>query len=64
MVVTGLYDGGFWKIRVEHLMLILTSLLLLVVFLLQLLLNPNPSDPLSGDAASLLMKNRKLYDQK
>ncbi|PON38267.1 Ubiquitin-conjugating enzyme/RWD-like [Trema orientale] len=61
MVVAGLYDGGVWKIRVEHLMLILTSLLLLV-FLSQLLLTPNPSDPLSGDAASLMMKDRKLYD--
>ena len=34
------------------------------VFLPQLLLYPNLSGPLNGDAASLMMKDRKLYDQK
>lgn len=34
------------------------------VFLPQLLRYPNPTDPLNGEAAALLMKEPKAYDQK
>ncbi|XP_048557580.1 ubiquitin-conjugating enzyme E2 4-like [Triticum urartu] len=34
------------------------------VFLPQLLLYPNPSDPLNGQAAALLMRDRPAYEQK
>ena len=34
------------------------------VFLPQLLRYPNPTDPLSGEAAALLMKDPKAYDVK
>ncbi|KAE8789160.1 Queuine tRNA-ribosyltransferase [Hordeum vulgare] len=34
------------------------------VFLPQLLLYPNPSDPLNGEAAALLMRDRPTYEQK
>ncbi|KAF3335230.1 ubiquitin-conjugating enzyme E2 4-like protein [Carex littledalei] len=34
------------------------------VFLPQLLLYPNPSDPLNGEAAALLMRDRAAYEQK
>ncbi|KAF5832435.1 ubiquitin conjugating enzyme E2 [Dunaliella salina] len=34
------------------------------VFLPQLLLYPNPADPLNGEAAALLMREPQLYNQK
>ena len=34
------------------------------VFLPQLLRYPNPTDPLNGEAAALLMRDPKMYEQK
>jgi hypothetical protein len=34
------------------------------VFLPQLLLYPNPTDPLNGEAAALMMRDRGHYEQK
>jgi len=34
------------------------------VFLPQLLRYPNPTDPLNGEAAALLMRDNKAYDVK
>jgi len=35
-----------------------------LLFLPQLLLYPNPTDPLNGQAAALMMKQRDVFDNK
>lgn len=57
-------------ISLSHLFLFLFSLIcadlinVFSVFLPQLLLYPNPTDPLNGAAASLMLKDKKAYEAK
>ncbi|KAL9275537.1 Ubiquitin-conjugating enzyme E2 5-like protein [Drosera capensis] len=65
-----LYEGGAWKVRVElpdaypYKAPSIDLINIFEVFLPQLLLYPNASDPLNGDAASLMMRDKKQYEQK
>ncbi|KAI7743644.1 hypothetical protein M8C21_016140 [Ambrosia artemisiifolia] len=69
------YEGGVWKVRVElpdaypyksPSIGFVNKIYHPNVDELSgsLLLYPNPSDPLNGDAASLMMKDKKEYEEK
>ncbi|KAL3636617.1 hypothetical protein CASFOL_018916 [Castilleja foliolosa] len=53
-----------WTSLTSRGVLCLNLLNVFEVFLPQLLLYPNPSDPLNGDAASLMMKDKAQYELK
>ncbi|URE23611.1 ubiquitin-conjugating enzyme E2 [Musa troglodytarum] len=62
------YEGGVWKVRVElpdaYPYKSPSIGFLNKIFHPNLLLYPNPADPLNGDAASLLLKDQQQYEQK
>merc|ERR1711964_650576 len=64
------FQGGLWKVHVElpdqypYKSPSIGFVNIFEVFLPQLLRYPNPTDPLNGEAAALLMREPKSYDAK
>ncbi|KAL2902602.1 Ubiquitin-conjugating enzyme E2 5, partial [Bienertia sinuspersici] len=62
------YHGGAWKIRVElpdaYPYKSPSIGFVNKIYHPNLLLYPNPSDPLNGEAAALLMRDKAAYEQK
>ncbi|MBA0861451.1 hypothetical protein Goshw_027964 [Gossypium schwendimanii] len=65
-VINQTWSPMFGKHCTLYLVFLILSYLVNVfeVFLPQLLLYPNPSDPLNGEAAALMMRDRAAYEQR